>query len=259
MPRAKADQTLKKAAQKLASASRASGAAVKKAAAKVAKTPTKASATPAKAPAAKSTATKAAAKPTKAAPATKATKATKATTVPTKAVAPATKAPTKAASKAVKATKTAEKAPIKTAKSAAPARPEPVKKAPVKAKKHVLDKFEIEQKELLLEERAEYVSSAEALKAEADQLAAEMEPGDVQFDEESGEGGTSVIDRERDLAMSAQARVSVEEIDHALAKLAAGNYGPCENCGQPIPKARLKALPHARLCVACKSGGLSRR
>ena len=36
-------------------------------------------------------------------------------------------------------------------------------------------------------------------------------------------------------------------------------YGACENCGQPIPKARLRALPYARLCVACKSGGLHRR
>ncbi len=35
-------------------------------------------------------------------------------------------------------------------------------------------------------------------------------------------------------------------------------YGACEHCGQPIPKARLRALPYARLCVACKSGGLHR-
>ncbi|MDQ1402468.1 MAG: hypothetical protein QOG03_784, partial [Actinomycetota bacterium] len=76
---------------------------------------------------------------------------------------------------------------------------------------------------------------------------------------ESGEGGTTVIDRERDLAMSAQARLAVEEIDYAVGKLELGTYGICENCGQHIPKARLRALPHARLCVACKSGGLSRR
>ena len=32
-------------------------------------------------------------------------------------------------------------------------------------------------------------------------------------------------------------------------------YGMCESCGKPIPKARLRALPYARLCVSCKSGG----
>ena len=61
------------------------------------------------------------------------------------------------------------------------------------------------------------------------------------------------------LALSAQAQAAVEEIDRALEKIAAGTYGLCEQCGQPIPKARLRALPYAALCVACKSGGLSRR
>ena len=86
-----------------------------------------------------------------------------------------------------------------------------------------------------------------------------MEPGDIQFDEESGEGDTLNVERERDLAMSAQARAAVDEIDRALAKITAGTYGTCERCGTAIPKARLKALPYAALCVACKSGGLSRR
>jgi len=67
------------------------------------------------------------------------------------------------------------------------------------------------------------------------------------------------VERERDLALSAQAQAAVEEIDRALARISAHTYGYCEQCGQPIPKARLKALPYAALCVACKSGGLSRR
>jgi DnaK suppressor protein len=121
------------------------------------------------------------------------------------------------------------------------------------------DKFLDEQRILLLEERLTYLEQAEALKAEADSLAQDMEPGDIQFDDESGEGGTINVERERDLALSAQARASVEEIDHALAKIANRTYGLCERCGQPIPRPRLKALPYARLCVACKSGGLSRR
>ena len=120
-------------------------------------------------------------------------------------------------------------------------------------------KFLDEQRELLLAEREDYVQKAEELKAEADSLARETEPGDIQFDEESGEGATMNVERERDLALSAQAQAAVEEIDRALAKIADGTYGYCEQCGQPIPKARLKALPYAALCVACKSGGLSRR
>lgn len=121
------------------------------------------------------------------------------------------------------------------------------------------EKFLADQRAELVAERANYVEAAESLQQEAEMLAEDMEPGDIQFDEESGEGDTLNVERERDLALSAQARAAVDEIDRALAKMDAGTYGVCERCGQPIPKARLKALPYAALCVACKSGGLSRR
>jgi RNA polymerase-binding transcription factor len=174
----------------------------------------------------------------------------------------AKKAPAKAASKAP-----AKKAPV--AKKAAPARkaPAPVKKipAPAKAAKApskrsiVLDKFLEAQRTVLLEERATYTRQADTLQAEADLLAEEREPGDVQFDEESGEGDTLAVERERDLALSAQARAAVEEIDRALTKIANGTYGVCEQCGETIPRERLKAIPFAALCVKCKSGGFGRR
>jgi DnaK suppressor protein len=120
-------------------------------------------------------------------------------------------------------------------------------------------KFLEEMRESLLGERAIYQEQATSLRAEADSLALEREPGDVQFDEESGEGGTVTVDRERNLALSGQAAMAVEEIDAALARIDDKTYGYCERCFQPIPKPRLRALPYARLCVACKSGGLSRR
>lgn len=177
-----------------------------------------------------------------------------------KKVAPADKTKGKEAAKAKEAPAKAP-APAKAAphKPAAPVRA--VAKAPARAAKAKPpgDKFLQEQQALLEAERATYEEQAAVLKAQADQMAQEMEPGDIQFDDESGEGGTANIDRERDLALSAQARQAVDEINHALAKIAGGTYGRCEGCGQPIPRARLKALPQARLCVACKSGGLSRR
>jgi DnaK suppressor protein len=221
-------------------------------------------AVPARKPAApKKAARKKAVAPTKAAAPAPARRAVRA---------PAKKAVKKAVAKAAPPSKkpvTAKKAPVKKtppAKAAQKAGPRPQtapakKAAPARraGPKVPADKFLAEQQELLLQERAMYVEQADSLKAEADQLAQEMEPGDIQFDEESGEGGTMAVDRERDLALSAQARAAVEEIDHALARIARGTYGQCERCGQPIPKARLRALPFARLCVACKSGGLSRR
>jgi DnaK suppressor protein len=121
------------------------------------------------------------------------------------------------------------------------------------------DMFVETQRALLVAERYNYTRQAEELRAQAEALALEHEPGDVQFDEEGGEGGTANVDRELDLHLSAQAHAAVEEIDAALLKIAAGSYGSCESCGSPIPRARLEALPHARLCVSCKSGGLTAR
>jgi DnaK suppressor protein len=149
--------------------------------------------------------------------------------------------------------KTTKAAPAgETAKRAAP-------RAKGASKEATGDRFLTEQRAELIAERQSYVAAAESLRLEAEALAEDMEPGDIQFDEESGEGDTLNVERERDLALSAQARAAVDEIDRALAKMDAGTYGVCERCGNPIPKARLKALPYAALCVACKSGGLSRR
>lgn len=108
------------------------------------------------------------------------------------------------------------------------------------------------QRQLLLQERAQYTRSAESLAAEAASLMADREPGDVQFDEESGEGDTLAVERDRDLALSAAARQSVEQIDQALARIAEGTYGVCEVGGDIIPKERLEALPEASVCVAHK-------
>jgi DnaK suppressor protein len=38
-----------------------------------------------------------------------------------------------------------------------------------------------------------------------------------------------------------------------LGKFAAGTYGLCESCGEPIAEARLEAMPAARLCITCAS------
>jgi RNA polymerase-binding transcription factor DksA len=41
-------------------------------------------------------------------------------------------------------------------------------------------------------------------------------------------------------------RADLNDVEHALAKMAAGTYGWCEECGRAIPLARLRAFPEAR-------------
>ncbi|HEY1485984.1 MAG TPA: TraR/DksA C4-type zinc finger protein [Micromonosporaceae bacterium] len=46
-----------------------------------------------------------------------------------------------------------------------------------------------------------------------------------------------------------------EQMERALERVAAGTYGICESCGQPIPAERLRLMPGATSCVACKQKG----
>ena len=186
-----------------------------------------------------------------------------ATKAPVEKAAPATKVPVEKAAPTAKTTTAKKAAPVRQVASppklpAAAGRGQAVKKAPPK-RTGPLDKFLLGQVEALESERVTYVRQAASLRAEADLLMADREPGDVQFDEESGEGDTLAVERERDLTLSAQALAAVEEIDIALAKVKDGTYGVCEQCHNTIPKERLRALPNAALCVQCKSAGFTRR
>jgi RNA polymerase-binding transcription factor DksA len=189
--------------------------------------------------------------------------------------APAKKAPAK---KVVKKAAPAKKAAVKAPAPKAPAKKAaPVKKAEVapvvaprpnrlpaipkepKKIKYPFDaKFLDAQRLHLLEERRRLVHDAETLTAEANSLAELREPGDVQFDEESGEGDTLAVERERDLALSAQFLDQVDEIDRAMAKIGQGTYGICEISGLAIPKERLRAIPWCRERVEYKVGNFRR-
>lgn len=244
----------------MAAAKKAAAAVKASAAKKAAATKAPATKPPAKAPA-KAT-TKAPAKKASAAKAPAKASAKKAPTKPTPA--PAPKSPPKSSRSKSSPPKSGTNAPAPAAsrapvpaKKAPSVNDAPAKKAP---KKNPFDaKFLAAQHELLLVERATYDRQARALQAEADELAALREPGDVQFDEESGEGDTLAVERERDLALSAQARAAIEDIDHAIAKLELGTYGICEVSGDPIPRERLEAIPWARERVEHKVGGFGRR
>ena len=64
----------------------------------------------------------------------------------------------------------------------------------------------------------------------------DLDPGDVQFDDESGEGDSLVVERERDLALSAQARQTVSDIDAALAASRTGRTASRWCRGGPSPR-----------------------
>ncbi|TSB15021.1 TraR/DksA family transcriptional regulator [Streptomyces benahoarensis] len=106
------------------------------------------------------------------------------------------------------------------------------------------------------EARAGLLSEAERLRTEIaaseDAIAGLMrDSGDGAGDDEA-DTGTKNITREHELALASNAREMLLQTERALGRLDAGTYGLCENCGNPIGKARMQAFPRATLCVECK-------
>ncbi len=81
----------------------------------------------------------------------------------------------------------------------------------------------------------------------------------VALDEASDEADPDVAEREKTLALIQNLERKIEEIDYALATARKGNYGICEECGQPIDPERLALLPETTLCVKCKQVREKRR
>lgn len=110
--------------------------------------------------------------------------------------------------------------------------------------------------EEVAEARAELSDEAERLRAEI--TAAEKALSGLMRDSGDGAGddqadtGTKNVTREHELALTGNAREVLYQTERALERLAAGTYGRCENCGNPIGKARMQAFPRATLCVDCK-------
>jgi DnaK suppressor protein len=72
-------------------------------------------------------------------------------------------------------------------------------------------------------------------------------------DEHDPEGATIAFERSQVGSLVRDARHHLAEIDAAEARLEAGTYGTCEDCGEPIAEGRLEARPVARTCIRCAS------
>lgn len=100
-------------------------------------------------------------------------------------------------------------------------------------------------------------SLLEARRAEVSDEIAQLEEQAMNINQTEGYGvknhpaedATEIYDRERSLAVGAVMQRELEQIDHALERIAAGTYGVCEVCGRPIPVERLEARPIATLCI----------
>ena len=69
--------------------------------------------------------------------------------------------------------------------------------------------------------------------------------------EDLGETASITLGREIDYTLGENSQIVLKEIDAALARVDAGTYRTCTNCGNEIAVGRLEAHPWASLCIDC--------
>jgi DnaK suppressor protein len=105
-----------------------------------------------------------------------------------------------------------------------------------------------EVRDLLLRKRAEIIAKVEQLGAHDP-----AEVANLGFGKRIGDATAYAVERMTDAYQARTIYQTVREIDDALRRIDAGVYGNCVECGNPIPRERLDAVPWAALCVPCSS------
>jgi len=84
------------------------------------------------------------------------------------------------------------------------------------------------------------------------QALSQQTSGSAAGDNEGVHGWKASREGGADLAVLQTLDRTLRQIDAALARLHAGGYGACSSCSDPIPLARLRAVPFATQCVPCQ-------
>ncbi len=100
---------------------------------------------------------------------------------------------------------------------------------------------------------AEKASAAELIASLTDDLDRLIDSavGANADDEHDPEGATIAFERAQLATLLASSRGRLADLDRAAARLAAGTYGRCESCGEPISADRLTARPTTTTCLRC--------
>jgi RNA polymerase-binding transcription factor DksA len=119
-------------------------------------------------------------------------------------------------------------------------------------KERRLDSFTKSQKMKLLQLRDAMVDSMAGVAQDTLRSRAEGSEASA-FGMHQADAGSDAYDRDFALSLLSQEQDALYEIDQALKRIELGTYGTCEMSGKPIPRARLEAIPFARLTVECQS------
>jgi DnaK suppressor protein len=106
---------------------------------------------------------------------------------------------------------------------------------------------------LLDERRAEILQSCEGLAQAARRRPGENADDETTVTDDVADLAADVCEQDLSLNLIGRQQSELGDIDRALERIDWRSYGLCDGCGQPIPVARLEAIPTALTCIECKS------
>lgn len=115
-------------------------------------------------------------------------------------------------------------------------------------KKKDLEKYE----KLLLAKRTKLIQELGLLKKTTGATVKDSSGDLSSYSYHMADQGTDAMEREKAFLFASKDGRLLYHIDEALRRIKDKAYGKCLQCGEPISPARLEAVPHARLCIACK-------
>lgn len=118
-----------------------------------------------------------------------------------------------------------------------------------------MDKKDLERfRKLLIKERKRVLEELDWVETNYIGKSSRDSSGDVSgYSMHPADMGTDSNEMEKAYMIGATGGGVLEDIDEALISIDKGEYGLCAECGERISKARLEAVPYAKLCITCKS------
>jgi DnaK suppressor protein len=99
---------------------------------------------------------------------------------------------------------------------------------------------------------AEIAQLNKKIRQHEEELADILKEGSDGAGRDPADVGSSNFERDQELSLAQNSREMLDQAQLALRLFDTGDYGLCENCGNPVGKARLQAFPRATMCVTCK-------
>jgi DnaK suppressor protein len=107
-----------------------------------------------------------------------------------------------------------------------------------------------EFRDLILKKREEAVEDIDSLRAQIED--SREHESDSAYSFHMADAGTDAMEREKQYLMISRQQKFVGYLDRALERIENKTYGVCKVTGKPIPKERLRAVPHTEISIEAK-------